>query len=164
VKSVKAKDIGPFASKLVELGATGDSKEIIKTIDAGLDGLLSVSQDRLFAALRALKDAVGEAVDNPTCNLICVAPKDTVLKFTSQASTALSTADPVKLKAFVDQALKSFETGDKEKYAAAAAAGKKFLKALNPNDVQRVKAASLDLLKASGSELYADVNWGYSDV
>jgi len=164
VKSVKAKDIGPFASKLVELGATGDSKEIIKTIDAGLDGLLSVSQDRLFAALRALKDAVGEAVDAPTCNLICVAPKDTVLKFTSQASTALSTADPVKLKAFVDQALKSFETGDKEKYAAAAAAGKKFLKALNPNDVQRVKAASLDLLKASGSELYTDVNWGYSDV
>mmetsp|Transcript_87052 Transcript_87052/g.137393 ORF Transcript_87052/g.137393 Transcript_87052/m.137393 type:complete len:454 (+) Transcript_87052:55-1416(+) len=164
VKGVKAEDVGPFASKLVELGATGDPKEIIKTIDAGLDALLSVSQDRLFAAIRALKDAVGAAVDAPTCNLICVAPKDTVLKFTRQASTALSTADPVKLKAFVDQALKSFETGDKEKYVAAAAAGKKFLKALNPNDVQRVKAASLDLLKASGSELYTDVNWGYSDV
>mmetsp|Transcript_104740 Transcript_104740/g.184961 ORF Transcript_104740/g.184961 Transcript_104740/m.184961 type:complete len:467 (+) Transcript_104740:105-1505(+) len=160
VSSVTAKDVGPFASKLVELGATGDPKEIIKTIDAGLDAFLSVSPDRFFSAVGSLKEAIHEAVDAPKCNLICVAPQATVQRFARDASTALSLTDPEKLKVFVDQGLKSLGTGDPKQYAAAAIEGQKFLATLNPKEVQRVKTASLDLLKASGSELYTSFNWG----
>jgi hypothetical protein len=163
IQQVKAADIGTFAGALVGLGATGNPKEIIKTIDAGLDAFLSVPPDRIFSAIRSLKDAVNEAVDAPKCNLICVAPKETVQKFSRDAATALSVTDPKKLKAFVDQAIKSFESGDRRKYASVGKEGRYFLETLNRADVQRVKAASLELLKASGSELYKDINWGYTD-
>jgi hypothetical protein len=160
VASVKADDIGPFASKLVELGATGDPKEIIKTLDAGLDAVLSVPPDRVYTALSSFKEAIAEAVDAKECNLICVAPKAVVQKFARDAATALSVADPVKLQAFLEQFLKSLGTGDKLMYGAVALEGAKFLKTLNPQDVELVKIASLDVLKSSGSNAYKLYNWG----
>jgi hypothetical protein len=160
IYKVKADEIGPFASKLVQLGATGDSKEIIKTLDAGLDAFLSVPPDRFFSAVGSLKEAIAEAVDAPECNLICVAPQEVVKKFARDAATALSVTDPVKLQAFIDQGLKSLGTGDKLMYGAVALEGAKFLATIKPEDVTRVKITSLDLLKASGSTAFTKFNWG----
>ena len=42
VKSLKAGPVASLGTKVVSLAATGDPKEIIQTIDAGLDAFLSV--------------------------------------------------------------------------------------------------------------------------
>ena len=42
VRGVKAKDIAPLASQTLSAASTGDPKEIIRTLDAGLDAFLSV--------------------------------------------------------------------------------------------------------------------------
>ena len=42
VKSLKAGPVASLGTKVVSLAATGDSREIIQTIDAGLDAFLSV--------------------------------------------------------------------------------------------------------------------------
>ena len=52
------------------LAASGDPKEIIKTIDVGLDAFLSVPIDRCFSAARALKTATAEASLASSCNLV----------------------------------------------------------------------------------------------
>jgi hypothetical protein len=161
VKGVKAEDVGPFASKLVELGATGDSKEIIKTLDAALDAFLSVPPDRFYTAVASLKEAIAGGVDAKECNLVCVAPKEVVQKFAKDAATALSVTDPEKLQTFISQFLKSLGTGDKLMYGSVALEGGKFLKSLKPEDVELVKLASLDVIKSSGSSAYQKFNWGF---
>ena len=59
--SLKAKPVSSLASKSVALAATGDPKQIIATIDAGLDAFLSVPPERFFDFLRALKQGTAEA-------------------------------------------------------------------------------------------------------
>ena len=66
----------------VSLAATGDPKEIIKTIDAGLDAFLSVPPERFMATVKTLKAATSEAAKQPACNLICTPDVSQVEKVT----------------------------------------------------------------------------------
>ena len=103
VGGLQAKAVGPLAGKVVSLAATGDPKEIIKTIDAGLDAFLSVPPDRFVAAARALKTASAEATAATTCNLVCMPKLSTVEGVAGKMANALSVTDPAKLETFVYQ-------------------------------------------------------------
>ena len=47
VKSLKAGPVASLGTKVVSLAATGDPKEIIQTIDAGLDAFLSCVRNKV---------------------------------------------------------------------------------------------------------------------
>ena len=150
VGSLQAKTVAPLASKAVALATTGDPKEIIKTIDAGLDAFLSVPPERFFAAARALKEGTAAAAAASDCNLICLPPLSTVDRVAGTAANALSITDPIKLKNFVLQAIASFESGNKQQLASTLEDVRKFEASLNPNDVTHVKDSAIGLLKAAG--------------
>jgi len=153
VQSLQAKTVAPLASKTVALAATGDPKEIIRTIDAGLDAFLSVPADRFFAAATALKSATAEAVTVDSCNLVCVPRIATVEAVAGKMANALSVTDPSKLKAFVYQAIRSLQSGDKGQLAATMAEGRKFEALLDQAEVRKVADATVGLLDAAGVPL-----------
>ena len=150
VSNLEAKAVAPLAAKLVAVGTTGDPKEIIKTIDAGLDAFLSVPPERTFAAVKALKGATAEATRAPECALVCVPPLATVEKAAGAAANALSVTDPNKLKDFVLQGIASLESGDKQQLAGFLAEAKRWEAGLNEADVVKAKAAGLELFRAAG--------------
>ena len=142
--------VAPLASKVVSVATTGDPKEIIRTIDAGLDAFLSVPPERFFVAARALKEATAAAVSAADCNLICMPPRSIVKEVAGVATNALAVTDSYKLQIFVKQAVASLESGNKEQLAGTIAEIKKFESSFRPRDVKRVKAAAVDLLTAAG--------------
>jgi len=150
VSNLEAKDVAPLAAKLVTAGTTGDPKEIIKTLDAGLDAFLSVPPERTFAAAKALKGATSEATRASQCNLVCVPALATVEKAAGAAANALSVTDPTKLTDFVLQLIRSLASGDKQKIADFLAEAKRWEASLNQADVVKAKAAGLELLRAAG--------------
>ena len=75
---------------------TGDPREIIRTIDAGLDAFLSVPPERFFAAARALKEATAAAAASADCRLVCVPPLETV---ESNVGSTAHLADQSELQA-----------------------------------------------------------------
>ena len=76
VGGLKAKPVAPLAAKTVSLATTGDPKEIMRTIDAGLDVFLSVPPERFFAAAKALKEGTTAAAAESECNLVCLPPPE----------------------------------------------------------------------------------------
>ena len=120
VKSLKAGPVASLGTKVVSLAATGDPKEIIRTIDAGLDAFLSVPPgardarhertlgltlnqrergmtvacvlaDRFLKTVVALKEATAVASSAPTCNLVCMPPPPYVEKVAHWAQTSRAT-------------------------------------------------------------------------
>ena len=152
VKNLKAKQVSPLATKLVNLGITGNPTEIIKTIDYGLDAFLSVPPERFFAAARALKIGTAQASVASKCELICMPSVDNVERFASSAGDALAVTPPVKLKAFVLQAVKSLQSGDSAQYAGVVAEATKFFASLDQSDLSNVKTAGVQVLLATGSD------------
>ena len=150
VGNLKASAVAPLASKVVSVGATGDPKEIMKTIDAGLDAFLSVPPERFFVAARALKEATAAAMTATDCNLVCMPPLATVEKVAGVASNALAVTDPARLEVFLLQAVASFYSGNKQQLASTLAEIKKFESTVSPSDLARVKVAAVDLLTAAG--------------
>ena len=152
VKNLKAKQVSPFATKLVGLGITGNPTEIIRTIDTGLDAFLSVPPERFFAAARALKIGTAEASLSSRCELFCMPSVDNVERFASAAGDALAVTSPVKLKTFVLQAVKSLQSGDKSRYAGVLAEAQRFSASLDQTDLDNVKSAGVQVLLATGSD------------
>ena len=88
VKSLKAGPVASLGTKVVSLAATGDPREIIQTIDAGLDAFLSVPPDRFMKTVVALKEATAVASSAPTCNLVCMPPPPYVEKVAHWVQTS----------------------------------------------------------------------------
>ena len=153
VQGLEGKSVAPLASKVVVLAASGDPKEIIRTIDAGLDAFLSVPIDRFFVAARSLKTGTAEAVGASACNLVCVPSVTTVEMVAGKMANALSVTDPGKLKTFIYQAIRSLESGDKKQLAAVVAEGRKFEASLDQTSVRKATTAALGVLKAAGAPL-----------
>ena len=149
VKSLKARQVSPLATKLTGLAITGNPTEIIKTIDTGLDAFLSVPPERFFAAARALKVGSAQAAAVQKCELVCLPPIDTVERFASAAGDALSVADPLKLKQFVFQAIRSLQSGDRAQYADVVAEAQRFATTVDPASLAAAKRAGFDILVAS---------------
>ena len=131
VKGLTSRAVAPLAGKAVTLAATGDPKEIIKTIDAGLDAFLSVPPDRFFSTVRSLKAATSAAAAATSCNLICMPPVSSVEDVVASASDAISVTSPDKLKAFAIQGVMSLASGDKQQYTQVLAETLKFSLSLN---------------------------------
>lgn len=132
-----------------------DPKEIVKTIDAGLDAFLSVPPEKFKTLVRALKAATSEAAGaTKECNLSCLPSLAASERVAAAAANALACADQAKLKAFAD-VIKPFKPGQTQPALAAALVlidGGKLsssLPSLNPDDVARVSAAALEVIKAS---------------
>ena len=151
VSNLEAKAVAPLAAKLVAVGTTGDPKEIIKTIDAGLDAFLSVPPEKFIATAKALKKATAQASGASSCNLICMPSVELSEGVGAAAADALSAADKGKVKAFADQAIKTLNSADKLALAPLLLDGGKFASSLNPGDVAKATAAAVDLAKASGA-------------
>ena len=149
VKSLKARQVSPLATKLTGLAITGSPTEIIKTIDTGLDAFLSVPPERFFAAARALKVGSAQAAVVQKCELVCLPPIETVERFASAAGDALSVTDPLKLKKFVFQAIRSLQSGDKAQYADVLAEAQRFASTIDPDGLASAKRAGFDILVAS---------------
>ena len=150
VKGLTARSVAPLASKAVSLGTTGDPKQIIRTLDAGLDAFLSVPPERFVAAVKALKEGTAAAAAASECNLVCVPPPETVRRVAGTASNALSVTDPQKLERFLLQLLASLESGDDGQLVSTLAEAKRFEASLNAADVSNVKAAARELFEAAG--------------
>ena len=118
---------------------------------AGLDAFLGVPPDKFIATVKALKAATAQAVATEKCNLICMPPLDASEKVGAAAAEALAAADKAKVKAFADQALKTFGTVDKFALAPLIIDGGKFASSLNPGDVTKATGAALELAKAAGA-------------
>jgi len=160
VQGLQAKPVAALAGKVISLAASGDPKEIIKTIDAGLDAFLSVPIENFFSAALALKSATTEAVVADSCNLVCTPSLATVERVAGKMATALSVTDSEKLKAFVYQITRSLQSGDKTQLAAVLANGRQFEASLDQGDVRKVTLASIQLLKAAGAPLSeSEVAW-----
>ena len=70
VRDLQVESVAPLASKVVALGATGDPKEIIKTIDTGLDAFLSVPAERFFAVSNVLSNMIQGLAKEPSTRLL----------------------------------------------------------------------------------------------
>jgi len=151
IASLKKDTVGPLASKAVGVALTASPQEIIKTIDAGLDAFLSTPADKFIATVKVLKAATAEAATASSCNLICMPSLETSEKVGVAAADALSQADPAKLKAFANQAIKLVNSADKMAAAPLLMDGAKFAGSLNPGDVSKATAAALEVAKASGA-------------
>ena len=149
VGSLKAQPAAPLASKAVALAVTGDPKEIMRTIDSGLDAFLSVPPERFYAAAVALKQGTALAAQAPSCNLVCLPPPEETAKVARVAGDALSMTDPTKLKAFVFQGGMSLMSGEKAQYAGVLGEAVKFSFSLDRQDVIRAKDAGVSLLLAA---------------
>ena len=74
IGELQSKTVAPLTGKVVSLALTSNSKEIIKTIDMGLDAFLSSDSGKFIATVKALKAATAEATGAGSCNLICLPP------------------------------------------------------------------------------------------
>jgi len=151
IGSLKKKEVAPLASKAVGVALTASPQDIIKTVDTGLDAFLSVPPEKFIATVKALKAATGQAVGVKECNLVCMPPLDASEKVGAAAADALGAADPAKIKAFANQAIKTFNSVDKLAAAPVLLDGAKFAGSLNPGDVAKATGAALELAKASGA-------------
>jgi len=88
-----------------------------------------------------------------SCNLVCVPRIATVEAVAGKMANALSVTDPSKLKAFVYQAIRSLQSGDKGQLAATMAEGRKFEALLDQAEVRKVADATVGLLDAAGVPL-----------
>ena len=84
------------------------------------------------------------------CELVCMPSVDNVERFASAAGDALAVTSPEKLKAFVLQAVKSLQSGDKALYGTVVGEASRFSKSLDQADLANVKTAGLQLLLATG--------------
>mmetsp|Transcript_16412 Transcript_16412/g.30192 ORF Transcript_16412/g.30192 Transcript_16412/m.30192 type:complete len:270 (-) Transcript_16412:201-1010(-) len=151
IGSLKKDTVAPLTSKAVEVALTASPQEIIKTIDAGLDAFLSTNPEKFISTAKVLKEATAEASKATNCNLLCLPSLETSEKVGAAAADALSTADPAKVSAFANQAIKAFNSVDKFKLAPVLLDGGKFAASLNPKDVAAATAAALEVAKASGA-------------
>lgn len=152
IGSLQKDKVAPLASKAVGVALTASPREIIKTVDAGLDAFLSVPPEKFYANVKALKSAVHEAAEGKAaCNLVCLPPLESAEKVGSTAADALATIDQSKVKAFALQGLKTLNSADKLALAPLLLDGTKFAASLNPADVAKATAAALELAKASGA-------------
>ena len=149
IGSLKKDTLAPLASKAVAVALTASPKEIIATVDKGLDAFLSVPPEKFIATVKALKAATAQATDCK--NLICMPPLDLSEKVGQAGADALASADKGKVKAFADQAIKAFNSVDKLAAAPVLLDGAKFAGSLNPGDVAKATAAALEVAKASGA-------------
>ena len=148
VKSLKAGPVASLGTKVVSLAATGDPREIIQTIDAGLDAFLSVPPDRFMKTVVALKEATAVASSAPTCNLVCMPPPPYVEKVVVSASDALSVTNPDKLKAFFFRGAASLASGEKQQYAGVLAETIKFSFSVDKSQLGKFKDDGYALLLA----------------
>ena len=148
VKSLKAGPVASLGTKVVSLAATGDPREIIQTIDAGLDAFLSVPPDRFIKTVVALKEATAVASSAPTCNLVCMPPPPYVEKVVVSASDALSVTNPDKLKAFFFRGAASLASGEKQQYAGVLAETVKFSFSVDKSQLGKFKDDGYELLLA----------------
>lgn len=151
VGDLQAKTVAPLTGKVVSLALTSDSKNIIKTIDMGLDAFLSSDSGKFIATVKALKAATAEASGASSCNLVCLPSVGAAENVAKAAADALGTADGGKVKAFVGQAIKTVQSGDKMALVGLLADGSKFASSLNPGDVAKATSAALELGKATGA-------------
>lgn len=151
VASLKKDTVAPLTGKAIQVALTANPKDIIKTIDAGLDAFLSTSPDKFIATVKALKLATAEAASASNCNLICMPGLETAEKVGAAAADALSTADPKKVGAFANQAIATLNSADKFALAPLLLDGGKFAASLDPGDVAKATGAALELGKASGA-------------
>lgn len=151
IGALKKDTVAPLTGKAVGVALTANPKEIIKTIDAGLDAFLSVPPEKFIATAKALKKATAQASGASSCNLICMPSVELSEGVGAAAADALSAADKGKVKAFADQAIKTLNSADKLALAPLLLDGGKFASSLNPGDVAKATAAAVDLAKASGA-------------
>ena len=149
--SLKKEKVAPLASKAVGVALTASPKELIKTVDAGLDAFLSIPPDKFYANVKALKAATAQAAGASECNLVCLPPLAAAEKVGATAGDALATVDTGKVKAFALQGLRLLNSADKLALAPLVVDGGKFAASLNPGDVAKATAAALELAKASGA-------------
>jgi len=147
IGSLDKKTVAPLTGKAIQVALTANPKDIINTIDAGLEAFLSTNPDKFFATVKALEQATTEASQAAKCNLVCLPSLETAEKVAAAAGEALNTADKAKVSAFANAAVKL--TGSVDKLAAAPVLidGGKFVASLNPGDVAKASAAALEIVK-----------------
>lgn len=149
IGSLKKDTVGPLTGKAIQVALTAPPKEIIKTIDAGLEAFLSTDPDKFLKAVKALEVATTEASAASSCNLVCLPSIEAAENVGAAAGEALGTADKAKVKAFADQAFKLVNSVDKLAAAPVAIDGAKFASSLNPGDVAKASAAALEIVQSS---------------
>eukprot|EP00746_Dinoflagellata_sp_MGD_P091126 gnl/MRDRNA2_/MRDRNA2_36077_c0_seq1.p1 gnl/MRDRNA2_/MRDRNA2_36077_c0~~gnl/MRDRNA2_/MRDRNA2_36077_c0_seq1.p1 ORF type:complete len:330 (+),score=56.21 gnl/MRDRNA2_/MRDRNA2_36077_c0_seq1:96-1085(+) len=149
IGSLKKDTVGPLTGKAIQVALTAPPKEIIKTIDAGLEAFLSTDSDKFIKTVKALEVATTEASAASSCNLICLPSIEAAENVGAAAGEALATADKAKVKAFADQAIKLVNSVDKFAAAPVAIEGAKFGASLNPGDVAKATQAALEIVQSS---------------
>jgi len=149
IGSLKKEAVGPLTGKAIQVALTANPKDIISTIDAGLEAFLSTDPTKFFATVKALEQATTEASSAASCNLVCLPSLETAEKVGAAAADALGTADKSKVSAFAAQAIKLTGSVNKLALAPLLVDGGKFAASLNPGDVAKASAAALEIAKAA---------------
>lgn len=149
IGGLKKEVVAPLTGKALAVALTASPKEIIKTIDLGLDAFLSTPPEKFLATVKALKAATAEAATASSCNLVCLPSLEAAEKVGAAAADALGSVDKEKLKAFTGEALTLVNSVDKLSAVGVLADGSKFAASLDPGAVAKASGAALEILKAS---------------
>jgi len=143
------KTVAPLTGKAIQVALTANPKDIINTIDAGLEAFLSTDPKKFLDTVKALEVATTEAGQAAKCNLVCLPSLETAEKVAAAAGEALQTADKSKVANFANAATKLVGSVDKLAAAPVLVDGSKFAASLDPGAVAKATAAALEIVKAS---------------
>jgi hypothetical protein len=149
IGSLKKEAVGPLTGKAIQVALTANPKDIISTIDAGLEAFLSTDPTKFLNTVKALEVATTEASQAAKCNLVCLPTLETAEKVGAAAADALATADKEKISAFAKSAVKLSTSVDKFALAPLLIDGGKFAASLNPGDVAKASAAALEVVQST---------------